>query len=45
VQKILMTNDLSLSAKQIVELYGLRWQIEVNQPECPSSSRLYQLAA
>ena len=29
VQKILMTNDLSLSAVMIVELYDLRWQIEL----------------
>ena len=27
IQKILMTNDLKLSAGQIVELYDLRWQI------------------
>ena len=29
VQKVLITNDLSLSAAQIVELYDLRWQIEL----------------
>ena len=29
VDKILMTNDLRLSARQVVELYGLRWQIEL----------------
>jgi len=28
IQKVLMTNDLTLSAAQIVELYDLRWQIE-----------------
>jgi hypothetical protein len=43
--KILMTNDLTLSTAEIVELYDLRWQIEVYQPECISSAILYQLAA
>ena len=37
VQKILMTNDLSLSAKAIVELYGLRWQIELFFKELKST--------
>jgi hypothetical protein len=32
-------------ATEIAELYLQRWQIEVYQPECPSSTRLYQLAA
>jgi DDE superfamily endonuclease len=43
--KILMTNDRTLSARDVVELYSLRWQIEVDQPEYPSSAHLYQLAA
>jgi hypothetical protein len=30
---------------KIVELYDLRWQIEVYQPEYASSAHLYQLAA
>ena len=29
IQKILMTNDLSLTGRQIVERYALRWQIEL----------------
>jgi hypothetical protein len=37
VQKILMTNDLSLSARQIVEWYGLRWQIELFFKELKST--------
>jgi hypothetical protein len=37
VQKILMTNDLSLSAKQMVEWYGLRWQIELFFKELKST--------
>jgi IS4 transposase len=27
--KILMTNNLRLTPREIVELYGLRWQIEL----------------
>jgi hypothetical protein len=42
IQKILMTNDLSLSAKQIVEWYGLRWQIEMRHPDYPSNECMYQ---
>jgi hypothetical protein len=45
VQKILMTNDRQRSAAALVELYSLRWQIEVYQPEYPSSAHLYQFAA
>ena len=30
---------------EIAELYHRRWLAEVYQPQCPSSSRLYQLAA
>lgn len=29
VQKVLMTDDVSLSAARVVELYDLRWQIEL----------------
>jgi hypothetical protein len=43
--KILMSNDTSMSISDLIELYGLRWQIEVFQADCPSSSRLYQPAA
>jgi hypothetical protein len=42
VQKILMTNDLSLSAKQIVELYSLRWQIELFFKELKSTLGFHQ---
>jgi hypothetical protein len=42
VQKILMTNDLNLSAKQIVELYGLRWQIELFFKELKSTLGFHQ---
>jgi hypothetical protein len=37
VQKILMTNDLSLSARQMVEWYGLRWQVELFFKELKST--------
>ncbi len=37
VQKILMTNDLSLSARQVVELYDLRWQVELFFKELKST--------
>jgi hypothetical protein len=43
--KILMTNALHLSVSEVIEMYSLRWQIEVYQPEYASSARLYQLAA
>jgi hypothetical protein len=42
MQKILMTNDLGLSAKQIVELYGLRWQIELFFKELKSTLGFHQ---
>ena len=42
VQKILMTNDLSLSAKQIVERYALRWQIELFFKELKSTLGFHQ---
>lgn len=35
--KILMTSDLGLEAKEIVELYGLRWQIELFFKEMKST--------
>jgi hypothetical protein len=37
--KILMTNDLRLSVRDVVELYSLRWQIETGQPHYTSSQR------
>jgi hypothetical protein len=37
VQKILMTNDRSLNAANVVELYDLRWQIELFFKELKST--------
>ena len=42
IQKILMTNDLSLSAATIVELYDLRWQIELFFKELKSTLGFHQ---
>jgi hypothetical protein len=42
VQKILMTNDLRLSARQIVEWYALRWQIELFFKELKSTLGFHQ---
>jgi hypothetical protein len=42
VQKILMTNNLKLSAARIVELYDLRWQIELFFKELKSTLGLHQ---
>ena len=39
--KILMTNDLRLSVRDVIELYSLRWQIETGQPHYTSSERWY----
>jgi hypothetical protein len=40
-----MTNATHLSTREVIELYSLRWQIEIYQPECTSSAGLYQLVA
>jgi Transposase DDE domain len=40
--KILMTNDLSLSARDVVELYSLRWQIELFFKELKSTLGFHQ---
>ena len=37
-----MTNDLSLSARQVVELYDLRWQIELFFKEIKSTLGFHQ---
>jgi hypothetical protein len=37
VQKILVTNAVSYSAARVVELYDLRWQIELFFKECKST--------
>ena len=42
LQKVLITNDLTLSAAQIVELYDLRWQIELFFKELKSTLGLHQ---
>jgi Transposase DDE domain len=42
VQKILMTNDLGRSAAQLVELYSLRWQIELFFKELKSTLGFHQ---
>lgn len=48
IQWLLVTTlpiDEPEQVKLIVEAYCCRWQIEVYQPNCTSSARLYQLAA
>jgi hypothetical protein len=42
VQKILMTNDLRASARQVVEWYALRWQIELFFKELKSTLGFHQ---
>jgi len=42
VKKTLLTNDLSLSAAEIVELYDLRWQIELFFKELKSTLGFHQ---
>jgi Transposase DDE domain len=42
IQKILMTNDRKASARQIVEWYGLRWQIELFFKELKSTLGFHQ---
>jgi hypothetical protein len=42
VQKVLITNDLKFSAAQIVELYDLRWQIELFFKELKSTLGFHQ---
>ena len=42
VQKILMTDDLSLTATRVVQLYDLRWQIELFFKELKSTLGLAQ---
>jgi hypothetical protein len=33
------------TAEEILSWYAARWSLEVVQPDCASSARLYQLAA
>jgi hypothetical protein len=40
--KILMTNDLQLSVREVVELYSLRWQIELFFKELKSTLGFHQ---
>jgi hypothetical protein len=42
VQKILMTNDLRASARQVVTWYALRWQIELYFKEIKSTLGFHQ---
>ena len=36
-----MTNDEKLTLRDVIELYQLRWQIEISHPDHPSSDSLY----
>jgi hypothetical protein len=42
VQKVLMTDDVSLSGARVVELYDLRWQIELFFKECKGTLGLHR---
>jgi len=42
IQKVLMTNDCTVSTAMIVELYDLRWQIELFFKELKSTLGLHQ---
>lgn len=42
---VFLTNNFTLPALTIAQLYRCRWQIEVYQPNCTSSALLYQGAA
>jgi hypothetical protein len=39
VQKVLISNGVGLSAREVTELYDLRWQMENTQADYPSSRR------
>jgi len=30
-----------LSTKDVVDLYGYRWRIEIDQPQCPDSAEVF----
>lgn len=42
---VFLTNNFTLPALSIAQLYRCRWQIEVYQPDCISSALLYRVAA
>jgi IS4 transposase len=42
---VFLTNNFSLPALTIAQLYKCRWQVEVYQPECTPSALLYQCVA
>ena len=42
IQKVLMTNDLTLTVAEIIELYDLRWQIELFFKELKSTLGFHQ---
>ena|GEM_PF-5068849 len=44
-RKVLACTDRAATARQVIEWYEVRWQVEVYQPEYTSSAGLYQLAA
>jgi hypothetical protein len=41
VQKVLMTDAVTLAAEAVVRLYDLRWQIEISQSDYRSRGCLY----
>jgi hypothetical protein len=41
VQKVLLTNAVSWTAAQVVEIYDLRWHAEIDQAGCRRSGSLY----
>lgn len=42
---VFLTNNFTLPALTITQLYRCRWQVEVYQPDCTSSALLYRVAA
>lgn len=42
VQKVLMSNDVTRTAAQVVQLYDLRWQIELFFKECKGTLGLHR---
>ena len=42
---VLACTDPTATARQVIEWYEVRWQVEIFQPDCDSSTVLYQAAA
>jgi hypothetical protein len=40
--KVLACTDVTATARQVVEWYALRWQVEMSHPHYPSSDSLYR---